>query len=188
MCRYARKIYKSHYACFRCRKSFKQTDVDDILLRIRKDKMYHELNGKSIKRAGQVFTKTERHILNELREEIENRPIKCPECGNLMADLGREFKPPKKTAVKEWKIVEGLYRTGKIFHTCGCDGIGYIPKNSKDYEIYLKNILDEYQNYLTSCQNVTEAEFPDKMERVQYWAAKISKIKTEIAHQKFHML
>ena len=185
MCRYAAKIYKSHYACFSCRKSFKQTDSYDILARIEKDKIYHELNGKSIQKVGQVFTKKERNKLEELISEIENRSIKCPECGNLMADLGRDFKAPKKTAIKEWKIVEGLYKTGKVFHTCGCDGIGYIPQNLKDYEVYLRNMLKEYQNYLVTCQNVTEAEFPDKMERVNYWTNKISKIKTEMINQRF---
>lgn len=109
-------------------KSFNQTDVDDILVRIRKDKIYYELNGKSIKKAGQVFTKMERHTLNELRAEIENRPIKCPECGNLMADLGREFKAPKKTAVKEWKIVEGLYEIGEIFIPVGATVSGIFRK------------------------------------------------------------
>lgn len=185
MCRYAGKTYKSHYACFSCRKSFKQIDSYDILARIEKDKIYHEFNGKSIRKVGQVFTKKERNKLDELIFEIENRPIKCPECGSLMADLGRDFKAPKKTATKEWKIIEGLYQIGKVFHTCGCDGIGYIPQNSKDYEVYLKNRLEEYQGNLVSYQNLSKTEFPDKIERTNYWAHQILKIKVEMVNQKF---
>jgi DNA-directed RNA polymerase subunit RPC12/RpoP len=173
MCRYAGKTYKSHYACFKCRKSFKQTDSHDIYLRLKKE-MTGSLKGDDRK-------------LSELYNEIENRLIKCPECGNVMADLGRELKAPKKTAVKEWKIIEGLYKIGKHFHTCGCDGIGYIPQNPKDYEVYLKNMLEEYRKHLISEQNKTESEVPDKMERINYWVEKISKIKTEIISQKFEL-
>ncbi|ANF51524.1 hypothetical protein A0O34_13865 [Chryseobacterium glaciei] len=187
MCRYAGKTYKCHYVCFKCRKSFKQADSDDILLRIKKDKVYHELNGKSIRKVGQVFTKSERNKLVELVHEIENRDIKCPECGNLMADLGRDFKAPKKTAIKEWKIVEGLFKLGKRFHTCGCDGIGYIPQNPKDYEVYLQKALKEYQDSIIYYQGKTEAEYPDKMERINYWNERILNVKSEMKFQKFDL-
>lgn len=187
MCRYAGKTYKCHYVCFKCRKSFKQADSDDILLRIKKDKVYHELNGKSIRKVGQVFTKSERNKLAELVHEIENRDIKCSECGNLMADLGRDFKAPKKTAIKEWKIVEGLFKLGKRFHTCGCDGIGYIPQNPKDYEIYLQKALKEYQDSIIYYQDKTEAEYPDKMERINYWNERMLNVKSEMKFQKFDM-
>lgn len=102
-----------------------------------------------------------------------------------MADLGKDFKAPKKTAVKEWKIIESLFKTGKYFHTCGCDGIGYIPKNPNDYKIYLKTILQSYEESLISCQNKPIEEFTDKNEEINYWSDKIQKIKTEITDNKF---
>lgn len=185
MCRYAGKTYKSHYVCFKCRKSFKQVDSHDIIRRIEKEKTYHEPNGKSVRRVGYLFTKTETEELQKIVSEIENRTIKCPECSNVMADLGKDFKAPKKTAVKEWKIIESLFKTGKCFHTCGCDGIGYIPKNPNDYEMYLKNILQSYQESLISCQNKPIEEFPDKNEEINYWSEKIQKIKSEISDNNF---
>jgi hypothetical protein len=185
MCRYAVKTYKSHYVCFKCRKSFKQPDSADILRRIEKEKIYHEPDGKSICKIGYVFTKTETKELQKIVSEIENRAIKCPECTSMMADLGKDFKAPKKTAVKEWKIIEGLFKTGKCFHSCGCDGIGYIPKNPKDYEMYLKNILQSYQESLISCQNKPIEEFLDKNEKINYWSEKIQKIKSEISDNNF---
>ncbi|NIF04274.1 hypothetical protein F3J23_02375 [Chryseobacterium sp. Tr-659] len=185
MCRYAGKTYKSHYACFKCRKAFKQPDADDILRRLRKEKVYHEPDGKSIRRIGYVFTKTETEELQKIVSEIENRTIKCPECSNIMADLGKDFKAPKKTAIKEWKIIEGLFKTGKCFHTCGCEGIGYIPKSPGDYKIYLKTMLQSYQESLISCQNKPIETFPDKNEEINYWSDKILKIKTEIIENTF---
>lgn len=185
MCRYAVKTYKSHYVCFKCRKSFKQPDIHDILRRIKKEKIYHESDGKSIRKVGPVFTKTKTEELKELVSEIESRSITCPECRNIMADLGKDFKAPKKTAVKEWKIVESLFKTGKCFHSCGCDGIGYIPKNTNDYAIYLKTILQTYEEYLISYQNMSIIECHDKNERINYWSENIQKVKTEIIDNKF---
>ncbi|WP_288374914.1 hypothetical protein [Chryseobacterium culicis] len=185
MCRYAGKTYKSHYVCFKCRKSFKQPESYDIIRRIEKEKIYHEPNGKSVRKVGYAFTKTETEELQKIVSEIENRTIKCPECSSPMADLGKDFKAPKKTAVKEWKIIESLFKTGKYFHTCGCDGIGYIPKNPSDYKIYLKTILQSYEESLISCQNKPIEEFTDKNEEINYWSDKIQKIKTEITDNKF---
>jgi DNA-directed RNA polymerase subunit RPC12/RpoP len=187
MCRYAGKTYKSNYACFKCRKSFKQVNPNDILLRIKKDKVFHELNGKSVRKIGQVFTKAERSKLSELVSEIESRPIKCPECGNLMADLGKDFRVPKKTAIKEWKILEGLFKVGKYFYSCGCDGIGYIPQNLNDYKVYLKKALKEYRDYIIFYQDKTELEYPDKLERIKYWSDKMLDVRNEMIKQKFDM-
>lgn len=184
MCRYAQKTYKSHYACFKCRKSFKQPDVYDIVKRIEKEKIYRE-PGKTIRKVGYLFTKTETAKLQKIVSEIENRTINCPECSNAMADLGKDFKAPKKSAVKEWKIIESLFKTGKCFRTCGCDGIGYIPKNPKDYEIYLKATLRSYQESLISCQNNSIEELPAKNEQINYWSNKILKIKSEITDNNF---
>ncbi|MGN7705930.1 hypothetical protein [Chryseobacterium sp. 22543] len=100
MCRYARKTYKSHYVCFKCRKSFKQPDAYDIIQRIEKEKIYHNPNGKSIRKVGHVFTKAETKELEKMVSDIENRTVKCPECSNVMADLGKDFKAPKKQQSK----------------------------------------------------------------------------------------
>lgn len=184
MCRYAAKTYKSHYACFNCRKAFKQAHVADILLRVQKDKVFHELNGKSIRKVGQVFTKGERHKLRDLVSEIRVREVKCPQCAGIMANLGLDFKAPKQTAVKEWKIVEGLFVTGKEFYSCGCDGIGYIPQNPRDYEAYLNKALNHYRAGLKRCQDSPREAYGDKNAELAYWAGRIDTIGQEIARQK----
>lgn len=104
MCRYAGKTYKSHYVCFKCRKSFKQQDAYDIIKRVEKEKVYHESNGKVIRKVGYVFRKRETEELQKIVSEIENRTIKCPECSNVMADLGKDFKAPKKQQLKNGKL------------------------------------------------------------------------------------
>lgn len=176
MCRYAGKTYKSHYVCFRCRKSFKQISSSDILGRINKNKLSHKAGFQFNKDTGKLKT---------LISEIENRPIKCPECSQLMADLGLDFKAPKKTALKKWEIVEGIYTIGKVFHSCGCSGPGYIPQNRLEYKDYLIDKLKLYQEYLVDCQNLSKESIPDKDERLVYWSQRISQLNEEILHQGF---
>lgn len=74
MCRYA-ITYKPHFACFKCRKSFK------------------------------------RRLLKDISDDDKQKsvPAKCPECGELMADMGLDFKAPSKTNIKAWEHLTNLY-------------------------------------------------------------------------------
>lgn len=180
MCRYSGKTYKRHYGCFRCRKSFKQSSLYDIRARLRK-----ELTGISAGKSESILYRKEDARLKEAMDRMESRSVKCPECGSLMADLGYDFKAPKKTAVKEWSIIESLYRIGKSFYSCGCSGIGYIPQNENDYKEYLKEKLEKYRSRLAECRLMNETEFPDKQERVRYWSGKISILEKEMEFQDF---
>ncbi|MCP4647574.1 MAG: hypothetical protein GY852_07545 [bacterium] len=44
-----------------------------------------------------------------------------------MANMGLDFRVPKRTAKEAWKVIEILYDEGYAFHGCGCDAGGYIP-------------------------------------------------------------
>ena len=181
MCRYAFSTYKSHFACFHCRKTFKQPPFTDLLQRIGKRKHYDSLMRKPQKH----LTEKELQLISELDKNYKAREIKCPECGELMADLGLDFKSPKKTAIKEWKIIEGLYTIGINFYSCGCIGIGYVPKSPKAYEQYLKNRLMHYENSIAFYQTKTKKEYNDKVQRIKYWTEQANLVKAELTKQKF---
>lgn len=70
MCRYAGKIYKSHFVCFRCRKSFKQTHSSDILERVRKDKYFNKIRGVNIRNVSSIFVKKQQDQLEKVISEI----------------------------------------------------------------------------------------------------------------------
>ncbi len=145
MCRYATKNYKNHFVCFECRKSFKKVTIDDMLIQNSDLNDYRNafLNYNSEK--SKKFRRVNPERVEFLTEKYNNRKVKCPDCENLMADLGKDFKAPKKDKIKEWAIIKSLYKSGKIFHTCGCNGIGYVPKNKKDYKKYLLDKLAYYE-------------------------------------------
>jgi hypothetical protein len=83
-----------------------------------------------------------RRLLNDVdRDETESVAAKCPECGQLMADMGLDFESPKKKDVKAWEHLKTLYAVGITFHSCGCSGPGYIPSSTEALVAYFTNIL-----------------------------------------------
>lgn len=132
MCRYGTNSYKPHYACFECRKTFKRK----LLIDIDRDAVYEK--------------------------NRENQPYTCPQCGGTMADMGLDFESPKKSDMKAWNHARDLYETGITFHSCGCSGPGYIPRDKATlidflhakHENYLKNL----RFWLTRTEPATERE------------------------------
>jgi hypothetical protein len=100
MCRYAFHKYKDHMACFRCRKTFKRW-----LWKARKESSWQPVR----------------------RLELHERKVLCPQCAQLMANMGLDFRAPKQTEVGEWEVLAILYERGFAFRGCGCDAGRYIP-------------------------------------------------------------
>lgn len=137
MCRYAFKTYKSHFVCFGCRKTFKKPPIEDLAKQNGeweeyKKAMWNLNSGKT-----QKFRNENSELVKYLESKYLNRKEKCPECSQTMFDIGLDFKAPKKDKLREWKIIESMTNTGITFHTCGCYGIGYVPKKRDDYIKYL---------------------------------------------------
>ena len=102
MCRYGMNMHEEPYACFRYRKSFKQTNR-------------HELPPGQRPEGG------------------EPRVVPCPQCGEQMASMGHDFKPPPMKSVKQWQKVRLLFENGFTFHSCG-GGVGHRPKELREVE------------------------------------------------------
>jgi hypothetical protein len=69
--------------------------------------------------------------------ESEFDPAPCPDCGRRMADLGLDFKPPRRTDREHWEVVEFLFRRGFAYHSCGCGGPGYRPSRWREVPEFL---------------------------------------------------
>lgn len=114
MCKYAMVKYKSHYACFNCRKGFKR-------------KLLRDVTGN---------------------DKFQDKEARCPECGGLMANMGKDFETPPRHQLKAWKHLKDLYIVGITFHSCGCTGPGYIPANKERLVTYLEEQLHEFHQQL----------------------------------------
>ena len=107
MCRYAfNGPYKEHYACFSCRKVFRQINEQDLP--------------------------------EHLRSAETRRECRCPQCAQPMADMGLDFKAPKRTATKQWEKVRILFDHGFTFHSCGCCGPGLRPAELSEVHAFIE--------------------------------------------------
>ncbi len=154
MCRYAMMVYKGHYACFNCQKTFKR--------RILKD------------------------VDRDARTSVEAR---CPECGNMLADMGLDFKSPAKDDHKQWAHIRNLYTVGITFHSCGCSGPGYIPQDRKAIINYLEKIRSEYMHalvfwrYRIEPENKKEHELEYQKNGSRLWTVNRNFFKQTVSNQ-----
>lgn len=71
-----------HYACFDCRKAFK---------------------------AGDEFVPVKVLTPRGLRRDETPRKVVCPDCGKVMARMGRLFRAPKMSKIKAWAALATRY-------------------------------------------------------------------------------
>lgn len=178
MCRYAEKTYKPHFVCFDCRKTFKQPVVEDMVMQNGEWDLYKQAYLNYNSESSTRFRNENPDLIKYFEERYRNKKYLCPDCGSIMNNIGLDFKAPKKDRKKEWEIIRSLYSLGNTFHTCGCDGPGYIPKNQKDYLIYLEEIRSGYQERLST----RDEDNSDKSltEYIDYWSSKLNAISREI--------
>lgn len=107
-----------------------------------------------------------RRLLGDVqRDSKTSKEAKCPQCSDLMANMGLAFESPKKDNVKAWNHIKALYTVGITFHSCGCTGPGYIPKDNEMLLLYLKEILVEYNQQLSFWRNRTEPLTKSELDR-----------------------
>ena len=66
----------------------------------------------------------------EAKDRRENHLVLCPQCRKEMTFVGKDYRVPKQQDKKAWKILKALIDQNFMFGTCGCSGIGFVPKNS----------------------------------------------------------
>ena len=181
MCRYAFKRYKPHYACFDCQKSFKQPNILDWLTVRDKGYIYRELF--RMQSHPPILERMECELgvrLSDLESEYANSAFLCPECKNPMANMGLDFKPPRKTDVSTWRSFKTMYRVGHCFHTCGCNGIGLIPQSLSELKAYLTERRDAFLVQF----NLIDTRARDVETRTMarsHWMFQIARIDSELS-------
>ncbi len=150
MCRYAMYSYKSHYACFKCKKGFKRRNLKDIN-----------------------------------RDLVESKVFHCPDCRNIMANVGLDCEVPSKKDEKKWKVLESLYEIGITYHSCGCSGPGYIPKELDELKVYLEKTKSLYEHNYQSLfkeEIYDQVEIKKRNESLTHWSKKVKEIQNVIGN------
>jgi hypothetical protein len=111
-------------------------------------------------------------VLDGYSKDIQEKPAICPECSSVMADMGLDFKSPKKKDTKAWNHIATLYSVGVTFHSCGCSGPGYIPNDKeqlKDHFIGIKNTYLEHQYFWARRKEDPETQSQVAKDQRQNW-------------------
>jgi hypothetical protein len=181
MCRYAFKEYKERYACFGCRKAFKKRRWRDLLCQEGKLHLYDQLVSASASSNYELFVVKHFGIsLEKLESKLNKRAYHCPGCKKEMVSVGKDFKCPTKTDLQAWRRLEGMYKVGHAFQTCGCMGLRYVPSNHSEYVSYLRQVLQEYEASLLHRQGGNGADVAGDGAVISYWDSRISAVKAEL--------
>ncbi|WP_427051080.1 hypothetical protein [Paenibacillus sp. TC-CSREp1] len=70
-------------------------------------------------------------------EAAGSMEYKCPQCAEVMVNMGHDFQAPKQRDIKQWTKVITLYRHGVTYHNCGC-GAGYRPADLREVPDFLE--------------------------------------------------
>ena len=62
----------------------------------------------------------------------------CPQCSGQLYEMGRSFKAPRTSDIKQWKKVQWLYSEGFRFIGCGSRGGAKLPSELHQVETFLK--------------------------------------------------
>ena len=64
---------------------------------------------------------------------------KCPQCAQQMGYMGRSFKAPRKTEIRQWKKVQRLWLAGYRFHpNTNRQGVPAFPNKLRDVDDWIE--------------------------------------------------
>jgi predicted RNA-binding Zn-ribbon protein involved in translation (DUF1610 family) len=106
------------YACFSCRKVFKQPS----------------LKGAS----GHFVPSTQSKASQAKIKAVDASRFACPQCGNPMEIMGRNFKAPRHANQREWKKIKLLVQNGFRFFSSGYNGRNTYPEKFGELGAFLK--------------------------------------------------
>jgi hypothetical protein len=100
-----------------------------------------------------------------------------------MANMGLDFAPPKMSDIKGWKAAAALFEVGETFHSCGCSGPGYRPRDPRELASFFAERLAEYRAQLTVVERKRPASVTLELERrnaIAAWSARIEKLEAAL--------
>lgn len=87
------------------------------------------------------------HVCFTCRKSFKFKPTvdrtrSCPDCGGDAYEMGRSFKAPAKSSVKQWKKVQLLFAHGFRFFSYQMYEYAQLPKRLNEVEEFIKSEPD----------------------------------------------
>lgn len=106
-----------------------------------------------------------RRLWLDIKKGNAQDEARCPQCRKLMANMGLDFAAPPKNDVKKWEHLKNLYQVGITFHSCGCTGPGYIPRDKEQMLQHFEEIKAGYQRHLDFFRERVEPQTRSEKDR-----------------------
>jgi hypothetical protein len=85
-----------------------------------------------------MFRRPQEFEMSRPLQKDEVRISPCPQCSTPMKNMGRDFKAPRQTDLKQWQKVQELFEAGFGFGSCGCNGPGVRPRTLKEVKPFIE--------------------------------------------------
>jgi hypothetical protein len=69
---------------------------------------------------------------------LPDRAPVCPQCALPLREMGRAFRAPAKTNIKQWKKVEALWNQGFRFWSVGSTEVEPLPEKLADVQDFIR--------------------------------------------------
>jgi hypothetical protein len=128
-----------------------------------------------------------RRLLGDIRDGGPHRSYVCPQCAGPMADMGLDFAPPPMQDRKAWQVLEWLYEVGETFHSCGCQGPGYRPRDPAALRGFLEQRSAQFEANARRAapgpwRPPADGERLDGEEARAWWAERASRVRAAMAN------
>jgi hypothetical protein len=117
-----------------------------------------------------------RRLPHDIKHHGPSLPAVCPECAGPVASMGLDFKTPPRDDLKRWQLAEELWTIGETFHSCGCSGPGYRPRDMPEYRAYLIERHGEYLGTLRHWLSETGTKASEREAAVASWRERLARI------------
>jgi hypothetical protein len=117
-----------------------------------------------------------RRLARDVGHHGPSQPAVCPECAGPVANMGLDFKAPPQDDRKRWQLAEELWTIGETFHSCGCSGPGYRPRDLPAYREFLVERRREYHGTLRHWIEQARAGVAESDAGVARWRERIARI------------
>jgi hypothetical protein len=117
-----------------------------------------------------------RRLASDIEHLGPEQPAVCSECAGPVASMGLDFKAPPRDDRKRWRLAEELWTIGETFHSCGCGGPGYRPREMPAYRAFLRQRHQEYHHILRRWLADATSRVSEREAAVACWRERIARI------------
>lgn len=123
-----------------------------------------------------------RRLQHDVDRDGEPHPARCPDCGGPMAEMGLDFRPPPRQKLREWRVLETLWEVGETFHSCGCGGPGYRPREPRALVAYLRDLAARFHATRREWHDQADPRRAEqRREALELWSGRIARVEAALA-------